>query len=91
MKVGMADLSYLIYKKVVVPNDEVSFLIISKQTVPLYCSQGPMNDKICKRMIGYALYKNYLKADVRMVDTHTPLDSDESKYYGYLLKTKGKN
>jgi hypothetical protein len=30
MKVGMADLTYLIYKKVVVPNDDVSFLILSK-------------------------------------------------------------
>jgi hypothetical protein len=30
MKVGMAELTYIIYKKVIVPNDDVSFLIISK-------------------------------------------------------------
>lgn len=50
-----------------------------------------MTDKICKRMIGYALYKNYLNANVRMVDTHTPSDSEDSKYIGYLLNTKAKN
>ena len=50
-----------------------------------------MNDKICKRMIGYALYNNYLNADVKIVDTHTPLDSEESKYVAYLLNTKAKN
>lgn len=50
-----------------------------------------MNDKICKRMIGYALYNNYLNADVKIVDTHTPLDSEESKYIAYLLNTKAKN
>jgi hypothetical protein len=38
MKIGMAELTYTIYKKVVVPNDDVSFLIISKQSNPLYCS-----------------------------------------------------
>jgi len=91
MKVGMAELTYTIYKKVVVPNDEVSFLIISKQSNPLYCSQGQMTDKICKRMIGYALYKNYLNANVKIVDTHTPAGSDESKYVAYLLNTKAKN
>lgn len=30
MKVGIAELTYIIYKKVIVPNDDVSFLIISK-------------------------------------------------------------
>ena len=50
-----------------------------------------MTDKVCKRMIGYALYNNYLNANVKIVDTHTPLDSDESKYVSYLLNTKAKN
>ncbi len=50
-----------------------------------------MTDKICKRMIGYALYKNYLNANVKIVDTHTPADSDESIYVAYLLNTKSKN
>ncbi len=50
-----------------------------------------MTDKVCKRMIGYALYNNYLNANVKIVDTHTPLDSDESKYVAYLLNTKAKN
>jgi hypothetical protein len=42
-------------------------------------------------MIGYALYNNYLNANVKIVDTHTPLDSDGSKYVAYLLNTKAKN
>ena len=42
-------------------------------------------------MIGYALYNDYLNANVKIVDSHTPLDSDGSKYVAYLLNTKAKN
>lgn len=54
---GIEDLISLIDKTILEIDSNSAYLFSVKETNPIYCSDGPIYlSKICKKMLGYALY-----------------------------------
>ena len=45
-------------------------MYLVKETVPLYCSEGNLNNIYCQRMIGLALREGWINADDKFVNTN---------------------
>lgn len=86
MKKGLEDVARAIYDNVIRKNNNKAYMALVRETVPLYCSEGDMTKKhICQRLIGYALYHQYLYADEKMTNLVTSQgDKNAYVYTAYL-------
>jgi len=41
---------------------DVAFTLQSRDTVPFYCSEGELSKPLCRRMIGYSIWKGWQRA-----------------------------
>jgi hypothetical protein len=86
MNKGVDNVATAIYNQILRPDRNVAYMALIRETVPLYCSEGDMHMKpLCQRMIGYAIFKNWLYPDERMVNEQLSA-SDRDNYYfvGYF-------
>jgi len=80
MKKGLEFVTKAVYKNIIKPNKDISFLITCRETVPLYCSDGEMTDPTCQGMIGYALVEGWLLPDKSMINPEIPQTSNKFQY-----------
>lgn len=78
-----------VQNKINKPQHQMAFLYLARETVPFHCSEGDLTDKLCQRMIGYALYKNWLYADKKMTDRYISAASNKYHYVAYLREKDG--
>jgi hypothetical protein len=71
------------------PQHEMAYLYLARETIPFHCSEGKMDDQLCQRMIGFALYKNWLYADKKMTDRYINSGSTKYHYVAYLREKDG--
>lgn len=63
----------------------MAYLFLSRETVPFHCSEGELAEEpICQRLIGYALFKNWLNPNKKLVDRYLPSASAKYHFVGYL-------
>lgn len=68
MKTAMKRIAEAVYKQVVKPDRNIAYLFAVREGSPFYCSEGELTNKICQRMIGYALKSNLIFPPIKMVN-----------------------
>jgi len=83
---GTEDVATAVYNQILRPDRNSAYMALVRETVPLYCSEGDMHAKtLCQRMIGYAMFKNWLHPDERMVNEQISASDRENYYFvGYF-------
>jgi hypothetical protein len=86
MNKGVDDVAAAVYKQILRPDRNSAYMALVRESGPLYCSEGDMAKRIlCQRMIGYALFKDWLFPDGRMVDEELSAADRENYYFvGYF-------
>jgi hypothetical protein len=86
MNKGVDDVATAIYNQILRPDRDSAYMALIRETVPLYCSEGDMHEKLlCQRMIGHAIFKNWLYPDERMVNEDiSPSDRENYYFVGYF-------
>lgn len=78
-----------VQNRIVKPQHHMGFLYLTRETVPFHCSEGDLTTQLCQRMIGYALYKNWLYADKKMTDRYLSSGSQKYHFVAYLREKDG--
>jgi len=62
LKNAMSQISAQIIENVINQKRDVAFTLQSRDTVPFYCSEGDLSKPLCRRMIGYSIWKGWQRA-----------------------------
>ena len=74
---------------IVKPEQKIAYLFLVRETVPFHCSEGALTEQLCQRMIGFAIYKNWLYADKKMTDRYISSASSKYHFVAYLREKEG--
>ncbi len=55
MKIAMDEMANYVVKNIHKPQKKIAYIYLVKEKAPIYCSEGKMNSKVCKRLIGYSV------------------------------------
>jgi len=89
LKKAFDGLIYAVQQRIVKPQHEQAFLYLARETVPFHCSEGDLTEQLCQRMIGYALYNNWMYADKKMTDRYISSASAKYHFVAYLREKDG--
>ena len=57
-----------VYDSIVLENKNYAYLYLVKETNPLYCSEGSLQNFYCRRMIGISLKEGWINANSKFVN-----------------------
>ena len=85
LKKAFQGLTVAVQNKIVKSQQKMAYLFLSRETIPFHCSEGELDkDPICKRLVGYALFKSWLNPNSKLVDRLLPAASPKYRFVGYL-------
>ena len=70
MKKGVRGLNNAVYHKIILAEEDKAYLFTTKQSVPFYCSEGELNQKLCQRMIGYLIFNLKVNINRKISDKY---------------------
>lgn len=66
-------------------------MYLVKESAPLFCSEGSLQNDVCKRMIGNSIIKQWLTSESKLTDLSLTPDSPDYIYIAYLMNSHNKN
>jgi len=66
-------------------------LYLVKESAPLFCSEGSLQNDICKRMIGYSIIKQWLTSESKLTDLSLTPDNPDYQFIAFLMNSHNKN
>lgn len=87
MKNAMNKMTDSVMKNIIELEEDKAYLFSTRETSPFYCSEGALDNKICKRMIGHAIKTNLIYPNKKFVDRG--LDSSDNGY-NYVAYLRGR-
>lgn len=90
MKAAMQHLVARIYATIHAADLEkdTTYIMLGRQSNPIYCNDGDFTKETCRKLLGWAITRNYMYLDRKIVDTKIPGNNIESRYVGYMKTRK---
>jgi hypothetical protein len=90
MKNALKKMSDSVIKNIIEKEEDKAYLFGARETSPFYCSEGKLDNKICKRMIGHAIKTNILYPNKKFVDRDIDNSDKGYNYVAYLRNDETK-